>query len=192
MLVKLWMCRNLGVHPERFHELADGNHEDHGVGDAEPCSEPREACAHWLKYTVQSACDHDIERGHDGRLRMPNPNKPSWPARFVDVRAAFAGARTPFTATRYPKAESTDMARSPTPAVVLALRIEFLLSESLGVSRPRTIRMVVDLPAPLGPRKPVTRPGWTTKETSSTGVVLRYRLGPPGRRRRQTDHRRLL
>ena len=29
----------------------------------------------------------------------------------------------------------------------------------LGVSRPRIIRIVVDLPAPLGPRKPVTRPG---------------------------------
>ena len=42
----------------------------------------------------------------------------------------------------------------------------------LGASRPRTMRMVVDLPAPLGPRKPVTRPGWTTKETSSTATVL--------------------
>ena len=32
--------------------------------------------------------------------------------------------------------------------------------------------MVVDLPAPLGPRKPVTRPGWTAKETSSTATVV--------------------
>jgi hypothetical protein len=61
---------------------------------------------------------------------MPNPNKPSWPARFVDVRAAFAEATTPFTATRYPKAESTDIARSATPAVVLALRTERLVSAS--------------------------------------------------------------
>ena len=29
----------------------------------------------------------------------------------------------------------------------------------VGASRPRMTRMVVDLPAPLGPRKPVTRPG---------------------------------
>ena len=36
-----------------------------------------------------------------------------------------------------------------------------------GVS-PTMIRMVVDLPAPLGPRKPVTRPGWAVKVTSST------------------------
>ena len=32
------------------------------------------------------------------------------------------------------------------------------------------IRMLVDLPAPLGPRKPVTLPGWATNETSSTAV----------------------
>ena len=37
--------------------------------------------------------------------------------------------------------------------------------------------MVVDLPAPLGPRNPVTRPGRTAKETSSTATVLSpYRL----------------
>ena len=45
-------------------------------------------------------------------------------------------------------------------------------SPELGASRPRIMRIVVDLPAPLGPRKPVTLPGWTTKETSSTATVL--------------------
>ena len=34
------------------------------------------------------------------------------------------------------------------------------------------IRIVVDFPAPLGPRKPVTRPGWAVKLTSSTAVKL--------------------
>ena len=32
------------------------------------------------------------------------------------------------------------------------------------------IRMVVDLPAPLGPRKPVTLPGSTVKLMRSTAV----------------------
>jgi hypothetical protein len=32
--------------------------------------------------------------------------------------------------------------------------------------------MVVDLPEPFGPRKPVTRPGSTAKERSSTASVL--------------------
>ena len=32
--------------------------------------------------------------------------------------------------------------------------------------------MVVDLPAPLGPRKPVTRPGSTVKSIPSTAVVV--------------------
>src|SRR5690349_17047532 len=42
-----------------------------------------------------------------------------------------------------------------------------------GVS-PTITRMVVVLPAPLGPRKPVTRPGWQVKLTSSTAVNAPY------------------
>ena len=33
-----------------------------------------------------------------------------------------------------------------------------------GLSRPRIIRIVVDLPAPLGPRNPVTVPGCTVND----------------------------
>src|SRR3954451_16360210 len=42
-----------------------------------------------------------------------------------------------------------------------------------GVS-PTMIRMVVDLPAPFGPRKPVTRPACAVKLTSSTAVKPPY------------------
>ena len=38
------------------------------------------------------------------------------------------------------------------------------------------IRMVVDLPAPLGPRKPVTRPDRAAKLMSSTAVKPAYFL----------------
>jgi hypothetical protein len=38
------------------------------------------------------------------------------------------------------------------------------------------IRMVVDFPAPLGPRNPVTRPDWAVKLTSSTAVNDPYFL----------------
>jgi len=41
----------------------------------------------------------------------------------------------------------------------------------VGSSRPRIIRMVVDFPAPFGPRKPVTTPGWTVNVRSETAVV---------------------
>jgi hypothetical protein len=34
----------------------------------------------------------------------------------------------------------------------------------------------VDLPAPFGPRKPVTTPGWTTKSSLSTASFSLYRL----------------
>src|SRR4051812_28715597 len=50
--------------------------------------------------------------------------------------------------------------------------------EVAGVS-PTMTRIVVVLPAPLGPRKPVTSPGWQTKLTSSTAVNVPYFLVSP-------------
>jgi len=47
-----------------------------------------------------------------------------------------------------------------------------MLTEPLvGASNPRIRRIVVDLPAPLGPRKPVTIPGFTWKLRSSTASL---------------------
>ena len=40
----------------------------------------------------------------------------------------------------------------------------------LGWSSPTVIRMVVDFPAPLGPRNPVTCPGATSQVSASTTV----------------------
>ncbi len=40
----------------------------------------------------------------------------------------------------------------------------------VGRSSPMIMRMVVDLPAPFGPRKPVTRPASTVKLTPATAV----------------------
>lgn len=42
---------------------------------------------------------------------------------------------------------------------------------AVGGSRPTIIRMVVDFPAPLGPRKPVTSPGRSSKLRRSTATV---------------------
>ena len=42
---------------------------------------------------------------------------------------------------------------------------------AVGASRPRIMRIVVDFPAPLGPRNPVTTPGFTVKVRSSTAVL---------------------
>ena len=41
------------------------------------------------------------------------------------------------------------------------------------------MRMVVDLPDPLGPRKPVTVPGRTSNDRSSTASTLPNRLESP-------------
>src|SRR5215470_7406265 len=45
-----------------------------------------------------------------------------------------------------------------------------------GAARPSSIRSVVVLPAPLGPRKPVTRPGPTSKLKPSTATTVPYLL----------------
>ena len=42
---------------------------------------------------------------------------------------------------------------------------------AVAVSRPRIIRIVVDLPAPFGPRKPVTWPAETVRSRASTARV---------------------
>ena len=44
----------------------------------------------------------------------------------------------------------------------------------VGTVSPTITRIVVDFPAPFGPRNPVTRPGWAVKETSSTAVKPAY------------------
>src|SRR5579859_4724262 len=46
----------------------------------------------------------------------------------------------------------------------------------VGASRPRMTRIVVLLPAPFGPRKPVTWPGRTAKLSPSTAVTAPKRL----------------
>ena len=49
----------------------------------------------------------------------------------------------------------------------------------VGRSRPMIMRIVVDLPAPFGPRKPVTRPGCTVNVMPSTAVLGPYLLVRP-------------
>ena len=55
-------------------------------------------------------------------------------------------------------------------------RPEMVAVPSVGVVRPTIIRMDVDLPAPFGPRKPVTRPSRAVKLMSWTTVVPPYFL----------------
>ena len=47
---------------------------------------------------------------------------------------------------------------------------------AVGSSSPAIIRIVVDFPAPFGPRKPVTMPGRTVTVSPSTASVRPYRL----------------
>src|SRR5699024_9298816 len=46
----------------------------------------------------------------------------------------------------------------------------------VGHSSPNTRRIVVDFPEPLGPRKPVTRPGGAVKDSASNTLCVPYTL----------------
>src|SRR3984957_10120930 len=50
---------------------------------------------------------------------------------------------------------------------------------SSAASRPRMTRIVVDLPAPFGPTKPVTWPGWTVNDMPSSARVGPNRFRSP-------------
>src|SRR5215471_17915197 len=50
---------------------------------------------------------------------------------------------------------------------------------SSAASRPRMMRMVVDLPAPFGPTKPVTWPGRTENDIPSSACAAPNRLRSP-------------
>ena len=62
----------------------------------------------------------------------------------------------------------------------------------VGVTRLSIIRSVVVLPAPLGPRNPVTRPGSTVNDRSSTALTLWYSLVRPETTICPSDMRRSL
>ena len=59
----------------------------------------------------------------------------------------------------------SDSRRYSTPPIVA--------EPDVGAARPSRIFSVVVFPAPFGPRKPVTLPGWTSNDRSSTA-----RTGP--------------
>ena len=50
----------------------------------------------------------------------------------------------------------------------------------VGVASPRIMRRVVVLPAPLGPRNPVTDPGSTVNDNPSTALIVTEDLGEAG------------
>jgi len=77
----------------------------------------------------------------------------------------------------YPMLQRTSSVRSHVQAV-------HRRAPAVGVSRPHSMRMTVDFPAPLGPRKPKISPFETRSDTWSTAtnapkVFTSRRFGPP-------------
>src|SRR5437588_438748 len=59
------------------------------------------------------------------------------------------------------------------------LRPLTVVEPDVGASSPTIIRIVVDFPAPLGPRNPVTIPGRTVNDRSCTATLSPYRFVRP-------------
>ena len=70
------------------------------------------------------------------------------------------------------------MRRAATPSVCTSWP-QMRAVPAVGVMKPASMRMVVDLPAPFGPRKPSTSPRATLNDTLSTAVKPPKRLVRP-------------
>ena len=70
------------------------------------------------------------------------------------------------------------MRRAATPSVCTSWP-QMRAVPSVGIMKPASMRIVVDLPAPLGPRKPSTSPRATRNDTWSTAVKPPNRLVRP-------------
>ena len=84
------------------------------------------------------------------------------------MRLGCSAAASSSAPTWLQRAAQAAVGRPPTSAV-----------PSSAASRPRITRIVVDLPAPLGPTNPVTCPGCTVKDIPSSATVGPNRLRSP-------------
>ena len=105
----------------------------------------------------------------------------TWSTRFVEIPLAVASMRRWLRALRV---GWKGLASSSAPTCCMGCLREVngtpsKVVEPVPWSRPSISRIVVDLPAPFGPRKPVTLPGSTSKERSSTAALPEYVLPSP-------------
>ena len=80
------------------------------------------------------------------------------------------------TTARWPSCSRSTPTSRPGFGRSANLRPAMVAEPEVGGVRPTMTRMVVDFPAPLGPRKPVTCPGRAVKLMLSTAVNLPYFL----------------
>ena len=139
--------------------------EDQDLGLAEEGGGEGKALAHPERVVARAPRRRLVEcHGLQGlvraRLGIPaaratGPQVVPGAAAGVEARALEHGADRPRRVGQLPVRAAVERSRVPLD----------------GSARPRIMRRVVVLPAPLGPRKPVTFPGWTSKLTSSTAVT---------------------
>ena len=134
-------------------------------GDAEPLAHAEREAADALAGHLASA-----RRGRSPR----RPGARAMPCVWRQREQVVVG-RAPGVDRRAPRAARRPRAAAPACSRY-GLAVDRDACRRVGASRPMIMRIVVDLPAPFGPRKPVTIPGRTVKLRSSTATLLAVAL----------------
>ncbi|OLT19263.1 hypothetical protein BJF79_17010 [Actinomadura sp. CNU-125] len=121
------------------------------------CRMPSEKPATRLRATPARPTSSSTSAARRGATPLLRASQPRWSS----------ARRPPCTAPASSSAPTSNIGRR-----TAAYRPPFTsASPDEAASRPSSIRMVVDFPAPFGPRNPVTVPGRTVNDRPSTAVV---------------------
>jgi hypothetical protein len=162
----------------RIHKMPSGSSPFTGSSNISTCGSPSSAAAMPSRWLMPSENPLD---------RFPaTPDSPTMSStsatRRGEMPLVYARHSRWFRALRPPWAARASIS-APTSRIGLAAwRCGFpsiVTAPAVGRSRPRISRIVVVLPAPFGPTKPVTIPGRTVKLRSSTASVCPYLFVSP-------------
>ena len=173
-------CRN-----SRSHRMPCGSRPFAGSSRISTCGSPSSAPANPRRCRMPSEYPPALRSAASVRSTAPTPRRRSrrtTPEAAASTRRWFRPVRSGWKLWTSSTAPTAVAGRS-----MLAYgRPRTVAEPAVGRTRPSTIRIVVLLPAPFGPRKPVTRPGRTSKLRSSTAVhpPEAFRQAPGGDRRR--------
>jgi hypothetical protein len=154
----------------RIHRMPSGSRPFTGSSNSRTAGSPSNAAAMPRRWLMPSE-----NRPARRRATASSPTSPStsstrrlWmPLLWARQSRWWYAVRPPCTARASSRAPTSRMGTGSSAY----RRPRTVTVPLVGASRPRIMRMVVVLPAPLGPRKPVTRPGVTVQVRSSTATA---------------------
>ncbi len=153
----------------RTHRMPSGSSPFTGSSNSSTCGSPSSAAAMPSRWPMPSEKPFERRFATSWRPTTPSTSStrragmPDSCARLIRCARALRPPCLAFASSNAPTCRGAfGSCRYVYPPMVTA--------PAVGWSRPRIMRMVVDLPAPFGPRKPVTLPGCTEKLRLYTAV----------------------